>query len=281
MDTRFWGPSGWRLLHLTTFQAPTLPTSATAALKQFLRNLPFVLPCKYCRASLTDYYAADAIPAARSAMGHWMFRIHNRVSGKLREQKLLEATDPKWEEIRKRYAEWAAAPCTTRRMVGWDFLFSIAFTTPSPKVASAPMPGAPPVAALTTDLLKNRWNVLPRDARIPYIVGWWSSLAEVLPFAEWRTAWRAAVSEHGEAPVVAGRKAMTAWLYRMEKSVCIRLHEAAPHNSFEGLCSELATFSSGCGTSKRSKTCRSKKRHARHTLKHRRRSIYRLTGGFL
>jgi hypothetical protein len=123
--------------------------------------------------------------------------------------------------------------------------------------------------------------VLSRDARIPYIRAWWRSLAAVLPFAEWRTAWAAAIRRHGEAPLEAGRKAMTAWLYRMEKAVCEELHEQKPHDSFEGLCSELATFSSGCGSSKRSKTCRSKKRHARRTLKHRRRATYKLTGGFL
>ena len=269
------------------FGAPQLPTSSQDALKIVVRNLPFVLPCKYCRASLTDYYGADPPPMLASApagasAAAWMYRIHNRVNGKLREQKLIEGADPAWAEVKARYKQWLGAPCSTRRMVGWDFLFSVAYTTPSPRVASAPMPGAPPRDTLAhDDTLLNRWNMLSREARIPYIRDWWAALPAVLPFAEWRDAWTAAVKAHGHAPVTAGRKAVTAWLYKMEKSVCQTLAEQVPHNSFEGLCSELATFSSGCGTSKKSKTCRATKRTARDTLKKRRRTTYRATGGYL
>lgn len=281
MDTRFWGPSGWRLLHMITFASDTLPTSS---LRTFFETLPFVLPCKYCRASLTDYVGADPIPKHLGdvdAMSEWMYRIHNRVNGKLREQKLLDTPDPRWSEIRQRYQQWITAPCTTRRMMGWDFLFSVAFTTPSPRVASSPMPGAPPKTAIPTPALQNRWNLLSREARLPFLRTWWSSLAAVLPFQEWRTAWEHGLQEHGEPPLSRGRKAMTAWLYRMEKSVCQSLQESIPHDSFEGLCSELETFSSGCGKSKKSKTCRATKRTARQTLKKRRRSTYRATGGYL
>jgi hypothetical protein len=276
MDTRFWGPSGWRLLHMTAFQAPTLPTSS---LSIFLTHLPYVLPCKYCRASLTDYYGADPIPKESTDMAEWMYRIHNRVNGKLREQKLLETPDPKWIEIRERYETWSKAPCSTRRMVGWDFLFSIAYTTPGQGTKSTPMPNAPP--APPTAALRNRWNLLSAKERFPYLERWWESLETVLPFPEWRDAWKAAIAEHGSAPVRKGRKSMTAWLYKVEKTVCSHLREIQPHDTYNGLCSELSTFSSGCGKSKRSKTCRATKRHARLTLKKRRRHQYRATGGYL
>lgn len=276
MDTRFWGPSGWRMLHTVSFQAPTLPTSP---LRVFLEKLPYVLPCKYCRASLSDYYFADPIPSDPAVMAEWMYRIHNRVNGKLREQKLLDTPNPKWPEVRKRYEAWVSAPCSARRMVGWDFLFSIANTTPSATTRSTPMPGAPPT--LPTPLLRNRWNVLPAAERLPYLEAWWAALGKVLPFAEWRDAWATCLVKEGAAPVRKGKRAMVAWLYAMERGVCAHLREETPHDSFEGLCSELATFSSGCGKSKRSKTCRATKRHARKTLKQRRRSQYRAVGGFL
>jgi hypothetical protein len=279
MDTRFWGPSGWRLLHITSFQAPELPTNH---LISFFKNLPFVLPCKFCRASLTDYYAADPIPEDPADYARWLYRIHNRVNGKLRDQKLLDTPDPAWDEIRGRYMEWVRAPCTKRRMVGWDFLFSVAYTTPSNRVATAPMVGAPPVDVLKTPELLNRWGMLKREARIPYFESWWSSLVHVLPFPEWRAAWKKALDANGSAPVRKGRQAVTAWLFKMEKAVCKLLNEAQPHDSFEGLCSELSTFSSGCGkASKRVKTCRATKKRARYTLKSRRRNTYKATGGFL
>lgn len=278
MDTRFWGPSGWRLLHLVAFQAPTLPTNE---LTTFYKHLPFVLPCKYCRASLTDYIAADPIPSKRGDYAKWLYRIHNRVSGKLRDQKLLETPDPAWSDIQKRYREWIQAPCSARRMVGWDFLFSVAYTTPSPVVATSPMYDAPPMSALPTPELRNRWGLIKREERLPFFRSWWATLTDVLPFSEWRTAWSSGIQTCGPAPVDKGRKAVTAWLYRMEKHVCQHLKETQPHDSFEGLCSELSTFSSGCGKAKKGKTCRATKRKARVTLKQRRRSTYKAIGGFL
>jgi len=277
MDTRFWGPSGWRLLHLVAFAAPDLPQ---AALRTFFEELPYVLPCKFCRASLTDYIAADPIPTQAKDYAEWLYRIHNRVNGKLRDQKLLEVPDPKWDEIKKQYTEWLKAPCTKRRLIGWDFLFSVAYTTPCPAVPTAPMAGAPPIAALKTHALKNRWAVISREERLPHMAAWWRSLPQVLPFKEWRDAWARVVPA---APSLQrGRKAITAWLYAAEKAMCAALKEDLPHDSFSGLCAELSTFSSGCGKrSKRAKTCRSKKSTARKSLKHRRTRKYKAVGGFL
>jgi hypothetical protein len=277
MDTRFWGPSGWRLLHLITFAAPSLPAKN---LRRFFELLPFVLPCKFCRASLTDYVAADPIPSNADDYAAWLYRIHNRVNGKLRDQKLLTDADPKWDEVRKRYSTWLAAPCTKRRMVGWDFLYSVAYTTPCPSVPTAPMAGAPPAAALTTPALRNRWSVIRREERLPFMTEWWTLLPTVLPFKEWRDAWKTAVPPLPS--LKNGRKAITAWLFKAEKSMCAALKEDAPHDSFTGLCSELSTFSSGCGRrSKRAKTCRAVKQNARKTLKTRRRVKYKAVGGYL
>lgn len=279
MDTRFWGPSGWRLLHLIAFAAPSLNQTQ---LQTFFKNLPFVLPCKFCRASLTDYISVDPIPDRAQEYANWLYRIHNRVNAKLREQKLLNTKDPEWKSVEDQYTSWLNAPCSTRRMVGWDFLFSVAFTTPCPAVASSPMPGAPPAHLIKTPQLRNRWGTISRSERLPFIRDWWNSLPHVLPFEEWRAAWKSHVPHMPSLQV--GRRAITNWLYSAEKIMCSALKEDSPHNSFTGLCSELSTFSSGCGSKKRSakmKTCRAVKSHARKTLKVRRTSKYKATGGFL
>jgi len=277
MDTRFWGPSGWRLLHLVAFAAPMLDQRA---LHTFFSHLPYVLPCKFCRASLTDYIAADPLPSKAGDYAHWLYRIHNRVNGKLRDQKLVKDPDPKWDEIKARYEAWLEAPCTKRRMVGWDFLFSVAYTTPCPAVQTAMLEGAPPPSALETAALRNRWSTITREERLPYMKRWWDVLPAVLPFQEWRDAWSANVPR--TPSLKAGRKAITAWLYKAEKAMCAALKETTPHDTFQGLCSELSTFSSGCGKrSKRAKTCRSKKAHARTSLKVRRSRKFKQVGGFL
>ncbi len=276
MDTRFWGPSGWRLLHLISFRAPELQTSS---LRSFFELLPYILPCKYCRASFADYITADPIPAANTDFAPWLYRIHNRVNGKLRDQKLLTESDPSWSEIESRYRSWLRAPCSTRNMVGWDFLFSAAYTTPGAGVASKPMPGAPPRRLLTTPALLNRWNMLSREARIPYITRWWRLIPAVLPFAEWREAWASVARGLGPPPVAQGRHKMTAWLYKMECGICAALKKNTPHESFGGLCSELSTFTSGCGKAKRGKTCRATKRAAHRRLTLRRRYRAQEGGG--
>jgi hypothetical protein len=43
MDTRFWGPSGWRLLHLITYTYD--PITQRHAMRKFLEALPYILPC--------------------------------------------------------------------------------------------------------------------------------------------------------------------------------------------------------------------------------------------
>jgi hypothetical protein len=71
-------------------------------------------------------------------------------------------------------------------------------------------------------------------------------------------------------------------LFKMEEYLCAKLRENKHHENFSQVCSELSTFSSNCGKRKvKIKTCRAVKKHARNTLKHRRKSIFKLTGGFL
>jgi hypothetical protein len=277
MDTRFWGPSGWRLLHLIAVAAPQLPQTH---LRAFFSHLPYVLPCKFCRASLTDYIAADPIPIKAADYAHWLYRIHNRVNAKLREQKLLEAKDPSWATIRARYTNYIKASCVAKRMIGWDFLYSVAYTTPCAAVETAPIPGAPPRDALTTPALRNRWAVISRAERLPFMTAWWDALPHVLPFKQWRDAW------DKSAPIrpslAEGRDAMTEWLFETERAVCTTLREDAPHDDFKGLCAELSTFASGCGKrTRRAKTCRAVKGRARSTLRHRRTRVYKAVGGFL
>jgi len=271
MDTRFWGPSGWRLLHLIAFE-----TSASKELHRFFELLPWVLPCKFCRASLSDYYAMD--PAPSQDFAPWLYRIHNRVNGKLRDQKLLETKDPLWKDVKATYASMIAKPCTQRRMIGWDFLFSVAYTTPGKAVSTSPMPNAPPLSILNTPELRNRWGMSNTNERLYYIQEWWSLLPNVLPFAEWRRIWHESVRKIPN--LTEGRRKITSWLYGAEKVMCQELQESQSHESFTGLCSELSAFSSGCGKSRnlKTKTCRAVK--GRGTLKKRRATRFRMTGGF-
>ena len=140
MDTRFWGPSGWRLLHLITF---TYEPSQSEKVGKFFETLPYVLPCKFCRCSLTEYMDEDPVKDAltsRKALTKWLWRIHNKVNDKLRGQGLATAENPPFEAVKKVYEERISAGCIHAEFEGWDFLFSIAENHPfSPRSQSLPM----------------------------------------------------------------------------------------------------------------------------------------------
>ena len=102
MDTRFWGPSGWRLLHSITFAYDPANTKTRSAVKMAFEMLPFVLPCKFCRASLTEYmeiHPLDPAMESKATLTKWLWTVHNEVNRKLRNQKLNVAPDPPFEKV--------------------------------------------------------------------------------------------------------------------------------------------------------------------------------------
>jgi hypothetical protein len=121
MDVSFWGPSGWQLLHLI---AEENGRSAAGALDM----MPFILPCKYCRASAQQFWKQSK---PHGNLQRWMYNFHNKVNAKLIKQ---HAKDPKcplpvpappFEQIQKRYRAILDSPPT--EIPGRDFLYSIAY----------------------------------------------------------------------------------------------------------------------------------------------------------
>ena len=163
MDTRYWGPSGWKFLHLVTFGYNKLDKQKY---KDFFETLPFVLPCKFCRSSLVMYYeklpVADALDSKES-LSRWLWKIHGHVNQKLRDQGQRIEPDPMFAQVKKIYDERIAYGCTRTEFPGWEFLFSVVENHPLAKGdTSTPMPDAPPLESLVgasdTELLK--WNYL-------------------------------------------------------------------------------------------------------------------------
>jgi hypothetical protein len=265
MDTRFWGPAGWRLLHLSV----TTPLNGRDfdKIKDFYRLLPFVLPCKFCRESLSKYYLKRPLPTDYEQMNRWLYDIHNEVNDKLRSQNLLKKPNPPFEQVQNEYMKWSESPCAPTTILGWDFLFSIANTTPSKSLHSSPIVDAP--KELSTPELRNQWNMMDYKERQPIVEKWWSLLKQVFPYKPWLNAWLKGEQIYGKAPVKDGKRAVLSWLFKVQKAVCQSMMEQAPHSSFSGLCKEVSAFSSGCGKAKTkaTKTCRAKKSKARETLR--------------
>lgn len=250
MDTRFWGPSGWKLLHSITF---AYSPRNKAAIKELFSMLPFVLPCKFCRASLSEYMEKDPlVPALESAntLSKWLWRIHNQVNKKLRGQNLRVEPDPPFETVKQYYEDLLATGCSRTEFQGWDFLFSIAELHPMSKSAkgSIPIKDAPDCDTLVKAEDKNRWNCLDAKERLVYYKRFWSAVGPSLPFREWRSTWLRPLS-------LERRKDTLKWLWKtrctMEKKLNL-LNKCKYYN----LCKTLKRFRSGCAKSVKAKTCR-------------------------
>ena len=257
MDTKFWGPSGWKLLHLITF---TYEPSSSKAVARFFELVPFVLPCKFCRASLTEYMDADPIDLkSRAALTKWLWRIHNKVNDKLRSQGLLNEPNPSFNTVKKIYEERVSQGCMRVEFEGWDFLFSIAENHPYSRFSkSLPMEGCPAKDNLC-EKDKNRWNMMSADERFNKYVDFWKSVGPVLP-KEWRDAWTSCSFQESS---LEKRTSLIRELWRirccMERSL-----ELVNKEEFQSLCKRLVNHRSGCGKKKRAKTCR-KTRKVRKT----------------
>jgi hypothetical protein len=245
MDTRFWGPSGWRLLHMIA-EGPNANTSRT-----FWQMLPYVLPCKFCRASLTEYYKTLPIPTKQEDYSEWLYKIHNLVNQKLRDQGQTLPPDPPYDAVKQQYEQELGQGCTRTEFPGWDFLFSVADNHPDSS-PSKPMPDTPEVKPVSL-AERNRYNLLTPKERKDALRKFWDALPAVLPFKEWKKAWKT----HAGSLVKAtqSRRSGMAWLWAIRCGMDGDLQKMGNTN-FYGLCKRVATYRSGCSKSLRAKTCR-------------------------
>jgi hypothetical protein len=291
MDTRFWGPSGWRLLHLIAAE-PFSSEQHKQDVFSWFCLLPYVLPCKYCRASFSDYLKLQPltleIMKTPSSFGKWLYEIHNRVNEKLRGQGLITEKNPSWSEVHARYTKIHKDLCSETPLLGWDFMTSVAFTTPDASYTPIPMPDTP--EDYKTDSLcnakmlqtflpeesdhaswcmktRNRYNLLTREERLEKLKAWWCALPKVLPCEAWRSAWDDAIRKHDAPPLARGRKSVMRWMWSVEQGVCAGLRCPTPHSSFPEMNAELKAFESGCAKARRGKTCRAKKEKRRHQIR--------------
>ena len=271
MDTRFWGPSGWKLIHLVAAE-PMKTERHRKAVAAWFSLLPYILPCRYCRASLTDYYVAqpltETILRDPSRFSRWAYDIHNRVNEKLREQGLLTSPNPIWEEVREHYSTEHSSLCKGTPLLGWDFMTSIAFNTPERDYIPVPMSDTPEDRSKEMDArTRNRYNLLTRAERLRWLHSWWTLTPAILPCSAWRSAWALAMNKVGEPPIERGRDAMVRWMWKIEAHVCADLKCPTPHASLADLTVTVGSFESGCGVSKKGKTCRTLKKSRRDRVR--------------
>lgn len=131
MDTTKWGPSGWKLLHLISFQYPNKPSNQQKKnIIELFELLGDLLPCKYCRISIKKFYKEipiDEYLDNKNKLIEFVYLIHNKVNDKLKKQGLLLYDNPQLSDVKIYYNKINKQKivCNNRDLQGWDFIYSI------------------------------------------------------------------------------------------------------------------------------------------------------------
>lgn len=234
MDTRFWGPSGWKLLHLIAYSYPDEPSIIDKQkFGMFYNNLKYVLPCKYCRISLTGFMEElelEKYMDSKRKLTKWIYLIHNKVNDKLIKQGLLNETNPSLASVDKKYEEMLKLKC---ELPGWDFLYSIAFNYPKT------------MSEVSFDKMEH------------YIV-FFKLLGEIIPCPKYRKLYAKYTKKYPiETYLICGRD-LTKWLYSVNCGIDKELKNKS--KSFKRVCFVIESHRAKACSKKnhKGKTCRKK-----------------------
>ncbi len=109
--TTVWGPMMWSYLHTMSFNYPTKPTPEDKKhYKEFVENLQYVLPCKFCRMNLAnnlkEFPIKECHMASRDAFSRYIYDLHETVNKMLKKKSNLSFC-----EVRDRYENFRSR-CT-------------------------------------------------------------------------------------------------------------------------------------------------------------------------
>ena len=107
-----WGPAMWHYLHTMSFNYPVKPTPEDKKhYKDFIVNLQYVLPCKYCRMNLTNNFKKKPLQmcdmVSRDTFSRYIYDLHETVNKMLHKKSNLTYCDvrERYEHFRSRCTE--------------------------------------------------------------------------------------------------------------------------------------------------------------------------------
>ena len=216
MDTRFWGPSAWQLFHLVAFTSKH-PDDV-------LNQMKDVLPCKFCRASTTEFVEKHPL---RGNPGKWLYDIHNMVNHKLRTQckddpaVINPGPDPSFDEVKSFYLG-----LRPNAVPGADFLLTIAANYP-------------------TD---------PEPTQMSVQREFVHALAKTYPFDSLQGVFQDYLSAHEVE--LANRPGYMKWMHGLVKALAKKA-KAPFTTTYRGYAQQIAYYRSGCAKKTyHGKTCR-------------------------
>lgn len=114
MMTTIWGPSLWHYLHTMSFNYPVNPTPDDKKhYRDFILNLKYVLPCKYCRQNIVKNFKIHPLTlaemASRDTFSRYVYKLHEIVNTMLKKKSGLSYCD-----VRERYEHFRSR-CTDEK----------------------------------------------------------------------------------------------------------------------------------------------------------------------
>ena len=108
MLTSVWGPPMWHYLHTMSFNYPVNPTPEDKKnYRDFVLNLRYVLPCKYCRINLKTNLKTLPLNMShmksRDTFSRYIYNLHELVNKLLKKKSNLSYCD-----VRERYEHFRA-----------------------------------------------------------------------------------------------------------------------------------------------------------------------------
>lgn len=123
MLTSVWGPSMWHYLHTMSFNYPVNPTSENKKYyKEFIKNLQYTLPCKYCRINLKNNFKVHPLKEChmknRETFSKYVYQLHEVINKMLKKKSGLKYCD-----VRERYEHFRSR-CTLNENKNKIFKFN-------------------------------------------------------------------------------------------------------------------------------------------------------------
>jgi hypothetical protein len=108
MLTSVWGPALWHFLHTMSFNYPIQPTlEDKQKYKNFVIQLQYILPCKYCRINLKNNFKVMPLKLEdmknRETFSRYVYLLHEKVNTMLKKKSNLTYCD-----VRERYEHFRA-----------------------------------------------------------------------------------------------------------------------------------------------------------------------------
>ena len=114
MISSVWGPPMWHYLHTMSFNYPVEPTAEDKQhYRDFILNLRYVLPCKYCRINLKTNLKQLPLTMAemknRETFSRYVYDLHELINKMLHKKSNLSYCD-----VRERYEHFRSR-CTDEK----------------------------------------------------------------------------------------------------------------------------------------------------------------------